>query len=339
LGTSPAQEMVKSIEAQVEHESREEEKALDSTPTDTLLGVNLQSKGDIGEGNDMVLESRSHAAAKDAALTALKEAQDAQDTLNVKKSMPVPAKNNIPAPAKNSMPAKKSMPRAHATDITSENPDPVDEMKSVIRAEIHDGEFTAAPSPEDPLDRAIDQITVVRNREKMHDLPGSVEMLSEEEEIPVKTNKDDKTKTDDGCPPAKVGPDGMPESERAPDGPPNPPVVDVEPDVFQRIPLASKAPKAPADAAALDSALQQMGAPTKTHEASSADGNSTDSKTKVDEEIKQIKGHPISDEEAINEAVSKLVPWEHRLPERKDSDSNEQQRTHSDSNSTSTDYS
>jgi len=255
----------------------------------------------------------ARAAVKAKVLKALHAAQVALTKAGGDSHLPVAAAAAAKPITKVAMAALPKI--QHAEGDIYEGEDPIDAMKSAISAEMQQPTLTnTGPSAEDPLDQAIDRIAVVRAREKTKrsqkkakaegDESSSVLSLLQESEVvaPGAGITGDTGQT-------------IPPSTNAPHGPPNPSVKENTQMVPNKVPLGRSTPSAPSGGADLDQVLaSQKGAPSVTGPSSAAPPppDTKFSKNEINGEMKAIDAYPIARDEAINEAVKQLVPWDRR---------------------------
>lgn len=339
LGTSPMDKMISSIDEQVksdtEHELSGHMAVLGRSLDDDIekaaeLRNGEEHYGDIGEGNDATASAHAQTATQAAVLKALHDAQKALDVArmsskavhdavssdDVHKSVGEPVATGSTTGGKapqakfvkdaKKTPSADSMERAteqlmNAGD-SNDGADPIDEMKSVIDAQVHAATVAnTAPDPADPLDKAISRIPAMRARErkKAHrrEETDALSMIQIEQTAPG----------DPG--------ETLPPGKNAPPGPPNPAVKEVTKEVPGRLSLGRSTAEAPAAGAGLDAALSNnKGAASVTGpaDAPTPAADKDFSKHEIDDEMKAIDGYPIGKDEAIKEYVKQMVPWHQR---------------------------
>jgi len=331
FGNTPVDKMIRSIDAQVKSDTSKT--LAEDHSHAAVLGRSLDDdieqaarmreaaqgpgEADVGEGNDAMEASESRATDKAMALKALREAQDAFTHVqsSAKSSNQPPVRQ---PPVRKAAPQPPPVMKTGAMDSDSE--DPIDEMKSLIDAQEQDATKmnTQAP-PEDPLDKAIDQISVVRAQEraKLHQKKLAKAKKLEDERSKASTLVLLQELEDEGESLDAPGDPGetMPPNKSAPPGPPNPPVKEVTKDVPQKQALG-RSTKAVATSG-LDAALSQeksTEAPSKTGPADAAPPppDKDFSQEEIKHEMEAIGAYPVSKEDAISEYVSKMVPWHQR---------------------------
>jgi len=330
LGTTPVSQMMKSIDAGIRDEVSHAEKAIDQdseAPVSAVLDDDIERAaelrehhGDIGEGDSAAQGVTARAAVKAQVLKELHAAQVALTNAGGYTHLPVAAAKPVMNVAKAA--AAKVVPKPHHADTGGdmfEGEDPIDAMKSIISAQMHQTLLkSSAPNAEDPLDQAIDRIGVVRAREKAKRLatPKKAKKAERDESASVLSLLQESEEVVPGA--GITGDTGqtIPPSNNAPDtGQKNPPVKENTPMLPDKVPLGRTTPPAPSDGAALDQVLAtQKGAPSSTGPSTAAPPppDSKFSKNEINHEIKAIGSYPIAKDEAINEAVKQLVPWDKR---------------------------
>lgn len=338
LGTSPVDKMISSIDEQVksdtEHELIGHTAVLGRSLDDDIekaaeLRNGEEHHGDIGEGNDATASAHAQTATQASVLKALHDAQKALDVARtsskavhdavssdvVHESIGEPVATGSTTGGKapqvvkdaKKKPSTDSMERAteqlvNAGD-SNDGADPIDEMKSVIDAQVHAATVAnTAPDPEDPLDKAISRIPAMRARERKK------EHRREEETDVLSMIQIEQTAPGD---PGET----LPPGKNAPPGPPNPGVKEVTKEVPGKLPLGRSTAEAPPAGAGLDAALSNnKGAPSVTGpaDAPTPAADKDFSKEEIDDEMKAIDGYPIGKDEAIKEYVKQMVPWHQR---------------------------
>jgi len=321
LHTNPVDEMIRQIDSKVESDTeavmhRHHAVLGLSLDDDIEKAAELRERGtvdshqDIGEGNEITQGSTSRSqAARAAAMRALKTAQA---SLNKAQGM----NSNAPTAAieklsNTKVADAKGTPKTGTPEFDGYQPeDPVDEMKSLIDSQVKSAERMATEQPpEDPLDKAIDQIKVVRAREKVKaqvrsNLANAKYLANIERNAETFLQESESAPGDPG--------QTLPQSKVAPPGPPNAPVKEVEEQAPAKLALGRSTVVAPPPGAGLDTALRSQSAPLETEKPVPPAIGKDFSMAEIDEEVKSIDAYPISRDEAINEAVGKLVPWHQR---------------------------
>merc|ERR1712072_186367 len=187
-----------------------------------------------------------------------------------------------------------------------------DEKASMVKA----GEGAAAP--EDPLDQAIDQISVVRHKEhqkvlvakQLAEAKRSMDLAESDDEEPAE-DESFLEEEEEGTPATPPGPNANGKPAAVTTGPPpkkQAPVVHNKKKIPKSEPLAPETPKA--DTSNLDGALMSVkpNATIDTKQSKPLDVTGSFSKADVDKEISAIEGH-MSHGEATAEGEKKIVPW------------------------------
>jgi len=321
LGTTPVSQMVRSIDAGIRDEVSHAEKVIDENseaPVSAVLDDDIEKAaelrehhGDIGEGDNAAQGVTARAAVKAKVLRALHAAQVALTKAGGNAHLPVTAAKPVANVAKPA--AEKAVPGPDGEDIF-QGEDPIDAMKSVINEQVHQTLVgNTAPNAEDPLDLAIDRIAVVRAREKAKHIAKPKRGKAEESASVLSLLQES-----EDVAPGITGDTGqtIPPSNNAPDtGHKNPAVKENVPMLPDKVPLGRSTPEAPSGGADLDQVLAtKKGAPSSTGPSTAAppppDSKYSDEEIKA--ETKRINEYPIARDEAINEAVKQLVPWNQR---------------------------
>lgn len=302
LGESPISAMVEAINHQVSSaESRARHRIdtamrvlpmnheIDATINKLakLRGIGNQQESshhDVGEGVSAVQAAMAKAKAKAKVMRALHKAQE-----SLAKAQKTPS--------------HKQGQHRIADDAN------IEELKDLVSTSIkRDMAQAHVARPEDPLDAAIDQISVVRAREKtkakvQHQLAQASESmdLAEANDEPHKNMLLQ-----------LGGGSGMPAVPPAPPSPPNAPVAEVKKDIPASKPLARSTPKAPAGGSGLDSALNSGKGKDNSSEPVPPKKDPNISQSEMDKAIKKIAEFPMSNKEATKEGEKQTKAWDDR---------------------------
>lgn len=358
LETSPVSKMIRDINEQVESDTRKQLHSQHSAILGRSLDDDIEQAAELRERNSEDIGESDDAGealqetSKVAALRALQEAQQAvnkihKSSMDVQTSDPSKGASTLPkhSPGPSNLAQTKASRRKSKDDVEDDDfdddKDPVNEMKASIDAEVQQAtNLNTEDGPEDPLDKAIDQISVVRAHEtRKAELKNFAnaklaeekhkEMHSANEKLAKEKHHEMHAATTGGVPhhteillqefetaPGDPG-ETMPPSKSAPPGPPNPPVKEVQEEVPNRQALGRSTGVAPPAGDALDSALASEKGPPSTTGPASPPPPTPDpefSQEEMDNEMDAIGAYPIGKNEAINEYVSKMTPW-HLRPE------------------------
>lgn len=313
LGESPASAMIAAINAQVHAAQKTAEKQVDSTMglhpvhreiDDTIhklavlrgMGKKQEtSHSDMGEGAgaSAVEAAMAKAAAKAKVMRALRKARASL--------------------AKAQRGGKKATKAA--THVGHFRDASISDMKTLVSASVK-AEMAKANvvATEDPLDKEIDQISVVRAREKAKDQVKQ-QLAQAAESMDLAESNDETPKHQ---PPTMswiqlgMG-SGMPAAKPPPPSPPNVPVADVKKDIPAKKALARATPKAPAGGAAMDSALKAAKpakSPISTKKLPPKPGDPNFSQADIDSAVKKISEFPMTDKDATKEGEKNQKSWD-----------------------------
>jgi len=190
----------------------------------------------------------------------------------------------------------------------------ISDMKTLVSASVK-AEMAKANvvATEDPLDKEIDQISVVRAREKAKDQVKQ-QLAQAAESMDLAESNDETPKHQ---PPTMswiqlgMG-SGMPAAKPPPPSPPNVPVADVKKDIPAKKALARATPKAPAGGAAMDSALKAA-KPAKSPISTKKLPPKPDpnfSQADIDSAVKKISEFPMTDKDATKEGEKNQKSWD-----------------------------
>jgi hypothetical protein len=211
----------------------------------------------------------------------------------------------------------KAASKGKKAEAKEELPVSLESMRREISNVVHAG-LSAAKSaqPQDPLDAEIDQITVVRQKEKTK---AKVKQQLQEASMDLaEARGSDETlllQEEESKEAAKAATPAIPAATAKAPGPPNAPIQEVKKDEKKPARIASKAPAAPKDDAGINEALK---AQHKKNQLSLAavDPLKHDptpySQDEFDKEVQSIQQFPLKDEDIIAQAKAARVPWSQR---------------------------
>lgn len=331
---SPVNAMIHAINHQVEASQRRTQKRIDKASRmqrsrsdedqaihklALLRGMGkkpaaVEPSGDVGEG----LSAVEAAMAEEQA-----EAKRAKVKAKVMKAL---------RKAQASMSQAQGAQEQHKVgDILSGQPmyskhsdNPISDMKRLVAKTVAAGMTKAqVAAPEDPLDAAIDKITIVRNREKTKDNVRKQLAQAQHSMDLAESNDEVKGSSVDSYLQVLAGTfarstpgagSGMPAAAPAPPGPKNKPVAEVNKETPPSKPLARSTPQAPSGGSGLSSALSAAKG-TKSSVSTKKVPEKADpkfSKEELEKAARKIQEYAMSDKDATKEGEKQNKPWDEK---------------------------
>jgi len=299
VDVSPVRSMVDFINSRIDDEEHVARQTIDKQVGVKSLSEHLDedidkvgalhgvaNSADVGEG--MSVEAMEKEEAKEAA----KAAARAKVMAQMKK-------------AKEAMHAATVTMSGDSTEALGEDAqtDSLDTMKLAIK-KIEQDDMASVQKVQSPLDSAIDQIAVVRKKEK-------VKAEVKKELLLAKRNEDLAEARGGNTVLLQVDTETKPLAERAP-GPPNPPIAEVKKEVPRSKPMSGGA-SAPADEVSLTAALAAAKPNSTISRAPLPDpalANDPDfSPDELKKEAEKVASYPITNDEVMKMAKAMRVPW------------------------------